>query len=205
MRRSTMRSTCALTCSLLMLVCAISAGFPASSQADPPPWAKAHGWRAKHHESHARHDPSYVGYDGHHWANDYGILSGRCNRSAIGAVLGGSVGGVLGSVIGKGDGRAVAIVVGTVAGAVIGSQIGRSIDEEDRGCIGHSLELAHIGQTIRWTNPDIGVTFALTPTKDFEYHGHECREFTGRTTHGSSTRPIDGKACRSDDGSWRLL
>src|SRR5438045_3685546 len=108
---------------------------PVPSPADPPPWAPAHGWRKKN-------DPNYVGYTGKQWPKDYGILDGRCNTAAVGAVLGGVVGGAIGSQVGSGDNRPVAMVVGTVLGAVIGSKIGADIDNGDRGCMGHAFELA---------------------------------------------------------------
>src|SRR5881628_3091802 len=74
--------------------------------ADPPPWAPAHGWRKKN-------DPNYVGYTGKKWDKDYGIIEGRCNSAAVGAVLGGAVGGVVGSRAANKEDRPVAIVVGT--------------------------------------------------------------------------------------------
>ncbi|MDP2627510.1 MAG: hypothetical protein Q8Q58_11465 [Candidatus Rokubacteria bacterium] len=49
---------------------------PVVSFGDPPPWAPAHGWRAKH-------DPFYLGYTGKKWDRDFGVLDGRCNRSAV--------------------------------------------------------------------------------------------------------------------------
>lgn len=107
--------------------------------ATPPSHAPAHGWRKQH-------DPGYVGYTGKKWDQDYGIVAGRCNREAVGAVLGGAVGGVIGSQIGKGDGNKVAIIVGTALGAVLGARAGRDMDRSDAACIGHALELARDGQ-----------------------------------------------------------
>jgi hypothetical protein len=96
------------------LVALVSAVLvPVPSPAEPPPHAKAHGWRKKN-------DPNYVGYTGKKWEKDYGIIEGKCNTAAVGAVLGGTVGGVIGSRADKED-RPVAIVVGTVLGAVIGA------------------------------------------------------------------------------------
>jgi hypothetical protein len=105
--------------------------------ADPPPWAPAHGWRKKH-------DPYYEGYSGTHWERDYGIINGKCNRAAIGTVLGGAVGGAIGSKVGEDGNRGVAVILGTVLGAVIGNRIGKALDDSDRACIGHALELAAI-------------------------------------------------------------
>lgn len=175
----------------------LTATLPLLALADPPPWAPAHGWRRKH-------DPAYVGYHGKKWPNDYGVVTGTCSRAQVGAVLGGAVGGAVGSTIGKGDTRTVAIVVGTVLGTVIGYEVGRDMDERDRGCFGHSLELAKTGQTVHWTNPDVGLAYALTPTRSFEIGGRPCRAFTLQTTYGGKGRAKNGSACRSDDGTWRF-
>jgi surface antigen len=168
------------------------------SYADPPGHAPAHGWRNKH-------DPYHTGYRGRRWPDDYGVLQGRCNRSAIGAVVGGSIGGAIGSAVGKGDDRLVAVVLGTAVGAVIGSEVGRRMDESDRGCFGHSLELAKTGQTIRWTNSRSGVDFAFTPLRDFERGGRDCREFETSTTREGIRRATRGKACRTVNGDWSAL
>src|SRR2546428_8854129 len=70
----------------LAFVALLSLGLlPVPSPADPPPWAPAHGWRKKN-------DPNYVGYTGKTWDKDYGIIEGRCNSAAVGALLGGAVG-----------------------------------------------------------------------------------------------------------------
>jgi len=180
-----------------LAVVIVTGTFPTSALADPPPWAPAHGWRRKH-------DPYYAGYQGRKWPNDYGVISGTCSRAQVGAVLGGAVGGAVGSTIGKGDARTVAIVVGTVLGTVVGYEVGREMDERDRGCFGHSLELAETGHTVRWTNPDLGVAYALTPTRSFEVSGHPCRAFTFQTTYGGKDRSRNGSACRSGDGTWRF-
>ena len=118
----------------------------------------AHGWRKMN-------DPSYVGYTGKKWDHDYGVIKGRCNTAAVGAVLGGAIGGAVGSRADK-DQRPTAVVLGTVIGAVIGAKIGHEIDESDRACMGHSLELAGVKTTVVWKNETTGVTYRLTPTRN---------------------------------------
>ena len=66
--------------------------WPALVLAKPPAHAPAHGWRKKH-------DPDYIGYTGTHWPDDYGVLSGRCNREEIGTVLGGMAGATIGGSV----------------------------------------------------------------------------------------------------------
>lgn len=170
---------------------------PIPSPADPPPWAPAHGWRKKN-------DPNYVGYTGKTWDRDYGVVEGRCNSAAVGAVLGGVVGGAVGSrVSGKQD-RPVAIVVGSVLGAVIGAKIGQGIDEGDRGCWGHALELAGERKTVVWTNKTTGVNYRLTPTRNFQQGGLPCREFSTVVSAGARRDTVKGTACRRGGGEWEI-
>jgi surface antigen len=175
--------------------------LPIPAPAEPPPHAKAHGWRKKN-------DPNYVGYTGKKWEKDYGIIEGKCNSAAVGAVLGGAVGGVVGSQVGKGDDRPVAILVGTVLGAVIGSKIGAEIDNGDRGCMGHALELAGERKPVRWTNATTGVSYTLTPTRNFQQGNVPCREFTTVAAKGGkkgkAPEPVKGVACRKGNGDWEF-
>lgn len=172
---------------------AMAVSFPAP--ADPPPWAPAHGWRKKH-------DPNYVGYTGQKWEKDYGVIGGRCNTQAVGAVVGGAVGGVVGSRLGEGSNRAIATILGAAIGAVIGSKIGRDFDERDRACMGHALELMGDGRPVTWTNPATGVNYRLTPLKGYEAAGRPCRDFTTRVRSGQKSETVRGTACRRSDGAW---
>jgi surface antigen len=179
----------------LALVALVAAALiPLPSAAEPPAHAKAHGWRKKN-------DPDYVGYTGKKWAKDYGVIEGKCNTAAVGAVLGGTVGGVIGSRADKED-RPVAIVVGTAIGAVIGAKIGQAIDEADRGCMGHALELASEKKTVVWTNAKTGVTYRLTPTRNYQDEARPCRDFTTVLSKGTSRQTVKGVACRRPNGDW---
>lgn len=181
----------------LAFVALISAVLiPVPSPAEPPPHAKAHGWRKKN-------DPNYVGYTGKKWEKDYGVIEGRCNTDAVGAVLGGAVGGVIGSRAGKQD-RPVAILVGTVLGAVIGAKVGRTIDQSDRACMGHALELAGEKKTVVWTNSGTGVTYRLTPTRNYQDVNKPCREFTTVVSSAQKNDTVKGVACRRGNGDWEF-
>ncbi len=179
---------------------ALLLAVPCAALATPPSWAPAHGWRKQN-------DPTYAGYSGRTWDYDYGVRSGSCDRGRIGQVLGGVVGGVAGGAIGgeiaKGSTeRNVAIVIGTVIGAAIGSEVGRRMDKTDRSCVGHSLELADYGQSVRWTNPNTRVTYQLTPL-DAEQGGEGCRRFR-LIAHGSFGLS-EGRtvACTDGSGVWQ--
>lgn len=164
---------------------------------DPPDHAKAHGWRKKN-------DARYVGYTGRDWERDYGVLEGNCHRKEIGTVLGAVTGGAIGSQVGDGDGRAVAIIVGSVLGGLIGREIGKDLDEEDRACMGHALELAREGQPVRWVNEQTHVSYLLTPLAMDSKDPKDCRRFSIKAQVGEKARASKGRACRDERGIWRM-
>jgi surface antigen len=164
--------------------------------ADPPAKAPAHGWRKKH-------DPYYQGYTGTKWERDYDISEGRCNRQEIGAVLGGVVGGAIGSKTGPDEHRAVAIILGAAAGALIGSRIGRELDEADRGCFAHALEIGAPDRRVSWVNPESGVRFALVPGAAGP-DAKNCRTFRLTATRDGKMEERRGTACQSGVGEWKI-
>jgi surface antigen len=178
-----------------VLVSLVCLGLAAPVLADPPPWAPAHGWRKKN-------DPNYVGYTGKRWERDYGILDGRCNTAAVGAVLGGVAGAVVGSRASDAEDRPVAIILGSAIGAVIGAKIGEQIDAADRACMGHALELAGEKKTVVWTNKSRGVTYRLTPTRNVGTRQQPCREFKTVVSTVKKRDVINGVACRRGNGDW---
>lgn len=189
-----MRKACAL------LVALIAFSFVAETLADPPPWAPAHGWKKKH----GKRERYYIGYSGAEYYRDLDIPSGRCDREKVGAVLGGVVGGVIGNEVGGRDDRVVATIIGAAAGALIGAQIGREMDERDRACFGHSLELGATGHRVVWVAN--GVRYELVPGDGSRKKDKVCRNFT-LIAIGSHDNRVDrrGKACQSRPGVWELV
>ncbi len=169
----------------------------ATALAQPPAHAPAHGWRKKH-------DPYYVGYNGRQWERDFDIASGSCNRQEIGTVIGAVAGGVIANRVAD-ENRKVATIIGAIAGAVIGNRVGRELDERDRSCFGHALEIGAAGQRVTWTNEMSGLRYELSPGADRPRGSQTCREYTlvtgvGRRDRSSHT----GLACRSAVGVWQV-
>jgi len=193
----------------------VLAGAPAAL-ADPPDWAPAHGYRDHHdhdgdqgndedeHHGHEHRHHGYHGYDDRDWDHDYGVVTGHCDRAAVGTVLGAVVGGAVGASVSNPQDRPVAIVVGAVFGSVIGHEIGRGLDQADRGCIGHALELAHDGQSVRWRNEQRGIDYRVTPLGPWSRGGSDCREVRFRVAQGQRAVTNTRHACRSGDGEWRI-
>lgn len=179
-------------------------------QGGPPPWAPAHGYRGKNKSRHRHHGhASYEADRGHReraLAGTFGILSGTCNREAIGAVLGGVVGGAAGSRVGKGDGKTAATVAGTVIGVIVGGRIGRAMDERDEQCTGQVLERAGDSQAVAWWNPDTATRYRITPLNTYRSEGRYCRDYRViKATPDRSSDQTSGTACRNDDGTWQTL
>ena len=177
---------------------AISSLPMTAAYADPPPWAPAHGWRAKHKH---KHKEKYVEYR----PVPFDIGLGRCNRDLLGAVLGGVAGGAIGASVTHGDNRTAGIVGGTIIGAIIGGVIGGHMDRVDQNCIGQALEHAEDGQQVRWRNPN-GYDYEVEPRRTYTgANGQYCREYTTTAVVNGRAERVYGTACRDAAGSWRLV
>jgi surface antigen len=168
------------------LICLLGAG---TALADPPSQAPAHGWRAKH-------DPYYTGYSGKQYKADYGILSGSCNRDAIGAVLGGASGAVIGGQVAGKDDQAVGMVIGAVLGAVLGHAIGEELDKNDRACMGQALELGKAGVPVVWGHD--AHRFHFTPG------GNAAGGCRYATLVMDNHKPKQVTACPNRQGEWKF-
>lgn len=102
---------------------AVSLLQPAPASADPPPWAPAHGWRAKHEHKHkhGRHDDRVV------YVMPYGLGERTCYRDLLGAALADAVIGVL-----------------------VGGVIVRGMDDIDRACVAQVLEYVPDRYPVIW-------------------------------------------------------
>ena len=179
----------------LLMVSSLVA-WTAPAFADPPAHAPAHGWRKKH-------DPYYVGYSGVRYEKDFGIVSGRCNREEIATVVGGAVGGYLGSRIAT-EHPVVGTVIGAAAGAVVGKRIGRELDERDRHCFGHALDIGEAGRPVVWMNESTGVRYELVPGASRTRNDAACREFRMTALDGRARSSRSGLACRVQPGVWEI-
>jgi surface antigen len=189
---------------------AIGLSLPQDAYSDPPDWAPAHGYRNKHNRDY---DDRYEYRETRHYYDhdhDYGVRSGRCDRTMVGKVLGGVAGGALGGVIGSkvGDGDTMPTIIGAVAGTVIGAIIGdhiaRRMDESDMFCTGRALDFAEDRRSVHWLNPDNQVDYIVTPVRTFNDNGERCREFSTRMTYGKQHDSVNNIACRQPDGSWLI-
>ena len=187
----------------------VGAALIVPAVADPPPWAPAHGWRAKHGHDEDREGDHEQDREEVHvvaqpaYAAPYGIAQSTCYRSAVGALIGAGAGAYAGNQIGKGSGKIAATIGGGILGAIVGGAIGNWMDQADQGCVGQVLEHGQIGQAVRWSNPDNGAQYTVTPVKSYQTAGGGyCREDTAEATVGGSPEQSVGAACRQPDCCW---
>jgi surface antigen len=154
--------------------------------AAPPSHAPAHGYY--------KAGKQFKGKSGAVYVSDYGIAAGRCNRDEIGAVIGGVTGAAIGGQVAGPDDRVVGMVVGGVLGAVLGHAIGDSMDDRDRACMGHALELGRAGVPVEWSHD--GSRYQFTPRGDAQ---DGCRN---ASLVVDGRKPQNVLACPSGKGEW---
>ena len=97
--------------------------------ADPPPWAPAHGKRAKdaaRYDSRGRYaEPVVITRSDNVWRGDDGRYHCRRSNGTTGLVIGAAAGALVGNQIDGGRDRAVGTIVGAAAGGLLGREIDR--------------------------------------------------------------------------------
>ena len=126
-----------------------------------------------------------------------------------GTLLGAGLGGLLGSQFGSGTGQLVATGIGVAAGGLLGNQIGQSLDRADQAYIYQASEraqVAPVGETITWSNPQSGNYGSVTPTREGVHQstGAYCREYQQEVVVAGRRQQGYGQACRQPDGSWKI-
>ncbi|WP_428027722.1 glycine zipper 2TM domain-containing protein [Altererythrobacter sp.] len=109
-------------------------GTAAPAAADPPPWAPAHGKRAK---DRAMYDsrgyyvtPRRITRDSYMWRGHDGRYYCKRDNGTTGLVIGAGVGALAGhELAGRGD-----KTLGVLLGAAVGGVIGREIDRGSLSC-----------------------------------------------------------------------
>jgi hypothetical protein len=118
---------------ILALTLAAVAAPVAPVLGDPPPWAPAHGHRAKQrmYDSQGYYlQPRPLSRDDRIWRDRDGRYRCKRDNGTTGLVIGAAVGGLAGhEIAGEGD-----KTLGTIIGAVGGGLIGRAIDRGELKC-----------------------------------------------------------------------
>lgn len=119
---------------ILAALIAATALPAAPALADPPPWAPAHGRRAKEaaiYDGYGRYyQPRVLAPSTRIWRGENGRYYCRRDNGTTGLIIGGAVGALLGRELDGGHDR----TVGTILGGAGGALIGRAIDGGELRC-----------------------------------------------------------------------
>jgi len=88
--------------------------------------------------------------------------------------------------------------------ALIGKKIGEKMDDADRSCIGHALEIGQPGEVITWTNRDTGIEYQMILKADGSDRNASCREYTLLGIAGDNKSFRQGVACQVEPGVWSI-
>ena len=95
-----------------------------TAYADPPPWAPAHGYRAKQAYAQQRYYSTDNGI--RYWQGEDGRYYCKRSNGTVGLLVGGAAGALVGRAVDTHGSRATGTIVGAAAGALIGREIQRS-------------------------------------------------------------------------------
>lgn len=104
--------------------------IPTLAMADPPPWAPAHGRRAKEariYDDRGRYyEARPIREDDRIWRGHDGRYYCRRGNGTTGLVIGGAVGALVGHELDGGRDHTVGTILGAAGGALLGREIDRS-------------------------------------------------------------------------------
>jgi hypothetical protein len=114
----------------LILVATLAAmAVPPIAAADPPPWAPAHGRRAKeramYDERGRYYEPQPLSREDRIWEGRDGRYYCKRDNGTTGLIVGGAVGALVGRELDGGRDRTVGTLVGAAGGALLGREIDR--------------------------------------------------------------------------------
>ena len=95
-----------------------------TAYADPPPWAPAHGYRAKQAYNQQRYASTENGI--RYWQGDDGRYYCKRSNGTTGLLLGGAAGALIGHAIDTHGSRTTGTILGAAAGALLGREVERN-------------------------------------------------------------------------------
>ena len=95
-----------------------------TAYADPPPWAPAHGYRAKQAQAQQRYYATDNGI--RYWQGEDGRYYCKRSNGTTGLLIGGAAGALVGRAIDTHGSRTTGTILGAAAGALLGREVDRN-------------------------------------------------------------------------------
>jgi surface antigen len=91
----------------------------------------------------------------------------------------------------------------------MGADVGRSLSAADRAIAlkaeYEALEYGRAGQSTVWQSNSSDTRGNVRVGSTYQVNRLDCREYTHDVWIGGRLRTVKGTACRTPDGSWRII
>jgi surface antigen len=199
---------------LLVTVIALAGGAGVAAHAQQSPSSQASREPPHRYGWPLRTSGTYVGWSGARWSRDFGVASGRCNRRDIATIVlvpdgRGTLTPQVVAQVPAGYTRNVGTLRGASVAALVGASLNQDLDDQDRDCMGHALEIGKPGRSVSWQNPGTQLTLAITPGRENRSRkssgGYKCREYVVTIARpGAAAVSKPGVACQAEPGLWLI-
>jgi hypothetical protein len=146
---------------------------------------------------------NFRGFSGTHWASDFDVRSGHCDRKRILENPRRSE-----AIASLGQRRLVsrnsAVLIGAKLSDLLPSSLGADLDEGDQACMGQVLELGASGHWVRWDNGATGLHFEMRPDAGRDGIAGACRGFRLKASGNEQHAKRTAMACETGPGLWQL-
>jgi hypothetical protein len=146
---------------------------------------------------------TYRGYSGVHWASDFQVRKGHCDRGHIAqSPKHSDAMASLGQL--RAPNRGAAMLIGARVPELLPDKLGADADEVDRACMGQVLELGASGKWVKWDNDATGIHFEMRPDAGRDGIAGSCRAFRLKATGNDQNAKLKAMACETGPGLWQL-
>ncbi|HTY92813.1 MAG TPA: hypothetical protein VMC02_02925 [Steroidobacteraceae bacterium] len=169
---------------LLVLAAALAQGVAAGATPPPP-------------------SGDFRGFSGVHWASDFDVRKGHCDRQHITERPRRSE-----AISSMGQrqllNRGAALLIGARVPDLLPVKFDAELDEGDRACMGQILELGASGRWVRWDNGATGIHYEMRPDAGRDGIAGACRGFKLNASGNYQHARRKAMACETGPGLWQL-
>ena len=79
------------------------------------------------------------------------------------------------------------------------------MDAQDQANMQNAITTTPVNSQAQWTNQQSGVTYTVTPVKQYKSDNKYCREYQTKVTVSGKTQDAYGTACQQPDGTWEIV
>lgn len=127
------------------------------------------------------------------------------NNTGGATMTGAAIGALIGGAATGGDNKWAGALGGALVGGALGNVIGQKMDAQDQANMQNAITTTPVNSQAQWTNQQSGVTYTVTPVKQYKSDNKYCREYQTKVTVSGKTQDAYGTACQQPDGTWEIV